>query len=493
MTLLSVQNLKFAYGSSDLYKDTSFTVSHGERVGLIGGNGSGKSTLLKIISGELTSDSGKVVFRKGLRIGLVPQFIPTNILSQTIKEMVLDELNVSRPGSNILPYEVQMQLEMAGFNSSEFDTKVINLSGGWLNRLLLVRALCSHPDIFLLDEPSNHMDTESIRFLEEFLQSLPNQAFVIISHDRELLDRCTERTLILRDKNIYDFNSSYSSARKKLLELDEAAEHLRSSQWKEADRLRASSKQLAHWAHVYGSKKLSSRAKNIERRATRIEQSIESKPFEIRRKVELSDSIEEARLILRINELDLKYKISGPSLAKISQMWLKRGDRVALVGPNGCGKSTLLRTIAVSTGEDASVRIHPKVSVGYYEQTLMQFESDFSLLKYLENNCPQERTKLLGALAKAGFGPATWERKVKALSGGEKSRLAFLIFRLNKPDLLILDEPTNHMDVFGIEQLENELLKRDVSVLFVSHDRRFIANVGTRVFVFNNKKVIENY
>ncbi|HTV19751.1 MAG TPA: ATP-binding cassette domain-containing protein, partial [Polyangiaceae bacterium] len=266
MSLLIAQRIGFSHGSSTLLTDASFSIEAADRVGIVGRNGSGKSTLLNLLLGSIEPDTGTLIRQKALRVEAVPQFLPDGIAPLSVYDAIAR--NAATPG---LAHENERILDLLEFSRDDWQKPVGSLSGGWVNRLLLGRALIAGPELILLDEPTNHMDLAGILFFEQLVNGHLPCAIALVSHDRTVLDACTSRTLFVRDRTVHAFSSAYSEARALLLAQDEAALRARQAEQHEIDRLQRSANRLLHWARNVKSQKLRNRARTLERRIERIE------------------------------------------------------------------------------------------------------------------------------------------------------------------------------------------------------------------------------
>jgi ATPase subunit of ABC transporter with duplicated ATPase domains len=327
------------------------------------------------------------------------------------------------------------------------------------------------------------MDVEAVIKFEDFLRSELQCATVIVSHDRELLDRVTDRTAILRDGRVRVFDAPCSRARVLLREADEADRRRWAAEQREVERLQAAADQLSHWAATFDNEKFAKRARSIERRIDKMELERTELSRERTAQVQCAPRRTESGLALRIEGLRLATPV-GRALFSVPNLVVRRGERIAICGPNGAGKSTLLRELmATAAGARSvdSIRINPTVSIGYYDQELRHFRRGLTVLDAVGEVAATNRGKAGAILARAGFMFERQNTPIELLSGGEQARLTFLAMELSRPSLLILDEPTNHLDLDGIERLEESLVSAEGSCLFVSHDRRFVERVATRV------------
>ncbi len=497
--LLSCRNLSYTAGTKPLFRDLALSISRGDKIGLNGHNGCGKSTLLKILAGDdhpegVVPDEGEISRRQGLRLAMLEQFLPESEAELSLHDAVLGRIPESERDTE--GFRAAVTLSHLGFGEAQHALAVGDLSGGQLNRLMLARVLVGEPDVVLLDEPSNHMDLATLAMLEQYLAEEIPCAFLLVSHDRALLDAVTHRTLILRDERIYAFDLPYSAARQALTEMDIAAASARADEEKKIAQLEASAKRLAIWGKVYDNEKLARKAKTMQKRVARLEQ---AKTF-VSRGSGLSLTLEgrdtRSNRMLRVAGLTVTPP-DAPTvpLFRIDELIIRPGDRLALLGLNGCGKTSLLTLIMTAFRQEQETgtttetfSFSPQAVVGYYDQELNEVSrvngSDGAegqtLLDFLRRTTEVQETTLRNGLINAGFPYLDHERRVSVLSGGERARLMFLMLRLNRPNFLVMDEPTNHIDIDGREELEVQLAESGATLLMTSHDRRFIDNVANR-------------
>jgi ABC transport system ATP-binding/permease protein len=480
--LISCESLTKSFTSRPLFDDLSFTISEGDHVGLVGPNGSGKSTLLKILAGVEPPDSGTRAVRKGVRIGYVPQdavFTP----GMTVEDVLLDAL---QNDATLDDYEkssrIARALGKAGFDDRSVATD--SLSGGWRKRLAIARELALEPDVLLLDEPTNHLDVEAILWLEQLLKSEP-EAFVVVSHDRYFLENTAKRMLELNrvyKDGLLQTDGRYSDFLQKRDDLlrNEAAyqDTLANLVRREMEWLRRGPK-----ARTTKSK---ARINNAER---------------------LIDELEDGRDRARVSAARIDFNASdrktkrlwiGKGLRKRSlfrdlDLLLTPGTRLGVLGPNGSGKTTLLRVI---TGElepdEGTIEKADRLRVVYFEQNRESLDPKLTLKRALaaegDSVVYQDRSIHVASWAKRFlFRPEQLDTSVSKLSGGEKARIVLARLMLKPADLLVLDEPTNDLDIPTLDVLEESLLEFPGALVLVTHDRYMIDRISTQILALDGK------
>ena len=489
-TLLTAHSLRVDTAFGTLFDDLSFTLKKGDRIGLLGDNGCGKSTLLKVLDGTDSPASGTVALAGHCLMSRVEQHLPEAIYPLTMLDAVLAQ--VPRTEHDSLRWKAEALLASMGFTAQDMALQSATLSGGQHTRLLLARALISEPDLLLLDEPSNHLDLPTMLWLEQFLQNWSG-SFVLVSHDRQLLDAVTNGSWILRDKTLHYFALPCSAARKALVAKDESDAQRHKAEHKEIDRVAASAKRLATWGKVYDNEDLARKAKQMEKQVERLKESQTEVTTGSQWTLTLRGDALRADRLLEISNLAVPPAPGLLPLFDVDIARLKSGDRVAIVGRNGCGKSSLMKLIWRQFAHGGCVEgliIHPRVTLGYYDQTLHQLPDDASLLDALEPFAPHQQDRKM-ALISSGFPWARHGQKVSTLSGGERSRLLFVGLTLARYSLLMLDEPTNHLDMEGKEALGETLQQFEGGVLLVSHDRQLIHHSCNRFWLIEDGKLSE--
>lgn len=491
--VLGVENASFFYGSTRVFEHVSFKLD-GARTALVGDNGAGKSTLLKCLLGELELNDGQIVRSRGLKVGYVPQEVPAAFLDQPLRQVLESALSITDGSED---WKIDVLLDEIGVSYETSLQPFSALSGGWRRLMLIAAAIrLSEPDLLILDEPTNHLDLSNINTLEGWLADDAGLPMLIVSHDREFLERATTRTLFLRADGAHSFSVPFVEAREALLQRDAADAKRRQLETKEIDRL----EKVAARYRVWGVKNADfhKKAKATEKRIERIEADRTGAYVARERKLELHDGEIDAKVALRVENYTVKVPDGSRDLFRIDRMSVAAGDRIALLGVNGAGKSTLLTALAQAFNPDqehydgqAPIRFNPQARLVYFDQRMAELPLKMSLVDYLVSADGATAREANALLAKAGFAYARITGPIGNLSHGERARLAFLKMRLAKPNLYLLDEPTNHLDIEGQEELEAQLDTSDVACLFVSHDRYFTRTAATRFIEIRKGRLIE--
>ena len=522
--MISLDNLTVSYGGWTLFDNISFLINPKDRIGLVGKNGAGKTTLLRIITGEQQPTSGAVTLNGDCTIGYLPQTMrvadTTTLAEETAKafeevlrleaeiealtreiaertdyespeyEQLLHRLNDAQDHYHILGGEtrdadIEKTLLGLGFKRSDFGRATSEFSGGWRMRIELAKLLLRRPSIFLLDEPTNHLDIESIQWLEEYLRNY-NGAVLLISHDRAFLDNVTNRTVELSLGKITDYKVSYSKY--VVLRAERRAQQM--AAYENQQRMIEKTEEFIEKFRYKPTKsnQVQSRIKQLER-LDRLE--IEEEDLATLN-IKFPPAPRSGQIVAEISEAGMsfgeKHVFSGANFV------IEKGDRIALVGRNGEGKTTLARMlIGQLTPTEGSVRLGANVNIGYYAQNQDDLmDGDFTVYDTLDRVAVGDiRTRLRDILVAFLFRGEDIDKKVKVLSGGERARLAMARMMLEPRNLLVLDEPTNHMDMRSKDILKNAIMKYDGTVVVVSHDREFLDGMVEKVYEFRDGGVKE--
>lgn len=518
MIILTCNEVCISFGTDVILDKVSLTLQQNEKTGLVGVNGAGKSTLFKIITGQLTQDSGDVFISKGLQIGYLDQssglesensiwdevltaYSALTSMEAKIKLLVKnmstekDEARIasmmreydqllerfSREGGYEYNSRIKGVLRGLGFSDDQFDLNVRALSGGQKTRLALAKLLLEEPDLLLLDEPTNHLDINAIEWLEDFLKNYKKSVFVI-SHDRYFLDSVTSKTIELENCQCNMYNGNYSVyAQKKAVDREIQRKHY-DLQQKEIARMEAFIEQQRRWNRERNIVAAESRQKAIDR----LDKLAAPKKLPSSIKIKFRSSIISGNDVLFVENLSKSFP--GKNLFDNISFDIKRQEKVFILGPNGCGKSTLLKILAGRIPQtDGSFEYGHKIVFGYYDQELEDLNEDNTVIEEVWNdNESLTHTQIRNALAQFLFLGEDVFKKVSILSGGEKSRVALTKLMLSGANLLMLDEPTNHLDINSREALEEALLAFDGTIIAVSHDRYFIKKLSTRILEMTN-------
>ena len=522
--MISLDNLTVSYGGWTLFDNISFLINPKDRIGLVGKNGAGKTTLLRIITGEQQPTSGAVTVNGECTIGYLPQTMrvadTTTLVEETAKafdevlrleaeidrltaeiaertdyeseayELLLHRLTDAQDRYHILGGEtrdadIEKTLLGLGFRREDFGRATSEFSGGWRMRIELAKLLLRRPSIFLLDEPTNHLDIESIQWLEEYLENY-NGAVLLISHDRAFLDNVTNRTVELSLGRITDYKVSYSKY--VVLRAERRAQQL--AAYENQQRMIEKTEEFIEKFRYKPTKsnQVQSRIKQLER-LERLE--VEEKDLATLN-IKFPPAPRSGQIVAEINEVGMsfgsKHVFSGANFV------VEKGDRIALVGRNGEGKTTLARMLVGQlTPTEGSVRIGANVNIGYYAQNQDDLmDGEFTVYDTLDRVAVGDiRTRLRDILGAFLFRGEDIDKKVKVLSGGERARLAMARMMLEPRNLLVLDEPTNHMDMRSKDILKSAIMKYDGTVVVVSHDREFLDGMVDKVYEFRDGGVKE--
>jgi len=492
-SVLGVDNVGFAYDKGYVFRHISFMLDDA-RTALVGENGCGKSTLLKCIAGELELDEGHIVRSRSTKVGYVPQEIAPEFAALLVRQVM--ERALRRGGAEGEDWRIEVMLAEIGMDPAAAAGAFAALSGGW-QRLVLVAcaALLEDPDVLVLDEPTNHLDLANIATLERWLTEVIKLPMLIVSHDREFLNRVTDRTIFLRSDGAHAFKTRFSEARRALLERDAADARRSSLEDKEIKRLEAACARYKVWAQK--NDEFDKKRKIMEGRIQRMEAAKTQAYVARERRLELAEGDIEAKAALRVEGLTVATP-DGRALLNIERLLVRTGDRVALLGVNGAGKSTMMETLGRAFAEQgehydgrAKVRFNPACRLAVFDQAMSDLPLSESLIDYLTAVDGLTEREAIQSLKRAGFAFPRLSQPITLLSSGERARLMFLRLKAERPNFYLLDEPTNHLDIEGQEDLESQLAETDVSCLFVSHDRYFTRSAATRFLEIRRGRLVE--
>ena len=522
--MVAIDGLAVEFGGTTLFSDISFQINEKDRIALMGKNGAGKSTLLKILAGARQPTRGRVTAPKECVIAYLPQHLMTEDgrtvfeeASQAfahLKQMEQEIEEINHQLETRTDYESDSYMELIekvstmsekyyaidlthyeedvekallglGFERTDFDKQTSDFSGGWRMRIELAKLLLQNPDVLLLDEPTNHLDIESIQWLEQFLTE-SGKAVVVISHDRKFIDSITTRTIEVTMGRIYDYKVNYS----KYLELRKERREQQTKQYEDQQKMIQETKD-----YIERFKGTYSKTLQVQSRVKMLE------------KLQIIEVDEEDSSALRLkfppSPRSGNYPVVTDGIGKSYgehcifnnvSLTVERGNKIAFVGRNGEGKSTLVKCIMGEIPHDGSLTLGHNVQIGYFAQNQASLlDEELTVFQTIDDVAQGEiRNKIRDLLGAFMFGGEESTKKVKVLSGGERTRLALLKLLLNPVNLLILDEPTNHLDLKTKDILKQALIAFDGTLVVVSHDRDFLDGLVTKVYEFGHQKVREH-
>lgn len=522
--MISINNLEVEFSAKPLFHDVSFVINDNDRIALTGKNGAGKSTMLKILAGLEQPTGGSVSMSNDVTIGYLPQqmvladdttvaeearkaFSELQVLKDELKECEnqmavrtdyesedyakllerFDYLNhrLNIEGAMNMDAEIESTLTGLGFLPTDLNRPTSEFSGGWRMRIELAKILLRRPDILLLDEPTNHLDIESIQWLERFLQN-KGKAVLLVSHDQAFLDNVSSRTIEINCGKIYDYKVNYT----KFLELRKERVEQQKRAYENQQKMIADTKDFIERFRYKPTK-----AVQVQSRIKQLEKIV---PIEV-------DEVDNSRLRLKFPPADrsgdfplivegLGKSYGAHQVFSNAEFTIRRGEKVAFVGRNGEGKSTLVKCIMNEIPYDGDLKIGHNVKIGYFAQNQAQLlDGELTVFETIDNVATGDmRTKVRDILGAFMFGGEAIDKKVKVLSGGEKTRLAMIRLLLEPVNFLILDEPTNHLDIPSKDVLKNAIAEFNGTVIIVSHDRYFMDGLVNKVYEFGHGKVREH-
>ncbi len=522
--MISVDKLKVEFGAKPLFSDVSFVVNERDRIALVGKNGAGKSTLLTILCGKKQPTQGHVSLSSGLTIGYLPQVMPikdeTTVLEETrkaffdiaqlkekvdqmerqlstssecespeylalVEKFTLEHERYMMLGAENYEADIERTLLGLGFLREDFQRLTSEFSGGWRMRIELAKILLRRPDVLLLDEPTNHLDIESIQWLEQFL-SQSAKALIVVSHDRAFINNVTNRTLELSCGRLIDYKVKYDEYQKLRAERREQQLRAYENQQKEISDIKEFIERFRYKP---------TKAVQVQSRIKQLEKII---PIEI-------DEVDNSHMRLKFPQCprsgdfpliceDVQKDYGSHRVFDHVNMTIRRGEKVAFVGKNGEGKTTLVKCIMGEIPFSGKLKIGHNVMIGYFAQNQAQMlDEELTVFQTIDNVAKGEiRFKINDILGAFMFGGEASEKKVKVLSGGERSRLAMIKLLLEPVNFLILDEPTNHLDIESKDILKEAISSFQGTAIIVSHDREFLDGIVTKVYEFGSGKVLEH-
>jgi len=521
--MISVEQLRVEFGGSPLFDDISFLINAKDKIALVGKNGAGKTTLLKILAGKMLPSSGRVNSPRDITIGYLPQHMIHNegttvfaetekafekilIIQGEIEKMsaelaertdyesreyhdLIDKLTHTQEhlhiiGNGNFHAEIEKTLQGLGFIRSDFERMCSEFSGGWRMRIELAKIILQRPDVLLLDEPTNHLDIESIQWLENFLIS-SGSSVILVSHDKAFIDNVTNRTIEISLGRIYDYQVNYS----KYIELRKERHEQQVRAYENQQKLIQDTEDFIDRFRYKATKsvQVQSRIKQLDK-LERIEVDLEDNS---RLSLKFPPAPHSGIIPVEMEHLSKAY---GNHLVLDNiGLIINRGEKVAFVGKNGEGKSTLVKCIMEEIEYSGKMKMGHQVKIGYFAQNQASLLDEnltvFETVDYVATG--DVRTKIRDILGAFMFGGEASDKKVKVLSGGERSRLAMIRLLLEPVNLLILDEPTNHLDIKSKDVLKEAIKKFTGTAIIVSHDREFLDGLIDKVYEFGNKKVKE--
>ena len=521
--MISVNNLSLYFGGQDIFKNISFMVNKGDKIGLVGKNGAGKSTLLNLLSNNLKPNDGSVDMPKGVILGYLTQdldfkdgktivqeaqtaFYELNLIKDRLA-IVNKEINERSDyestsyldiisefhdlderfrilGGNDIQSEINQVLTGLGFTTSDYDRQTSEFSGGWRMRIELAKILLQKPDVLLLDEPTNHLDIESIMWLEQWLNKFTG-AVILVSHDRLFLDSVSNRTIEVSFTKINDYKAKYS----KYLELRKDRIEKQVQAKKNQDKFISETKVLIN--KFRAKKNKAAFAQTLIAKLDKLEIIHVEKEDIATMRFSFSPAPHSGKVSLSISNASKSY--DDLDVLENINLEIVKGEKIAFVGKNGEGKSTLAKMISKQVDYTGEITLGHSVKMGYYAQNQADFlDEDLTILETIENAIPESNNvnprTILGSFL---FSNDDVTKKIKVLSGGERARVSLCKLLLKPYNLLVMDEPTNHLDITSKELLKQALMEYDGSLIVVSHDREFLQGLTQKVYEFRDMNIKE--
>ncbi|SNR74024.1 ATP-binding cassette, subfamily F, member 3 [Lutibacter agarilyticus] len=523
--MITVNDITMQFGGTTLFENVSFSIDENDKIALMGKNGAGKSTLLKIVAGAKKPSSGNISAPKEAKIAYLPQHLlvqdDTTVMEEASKafseifkmKAEIDEVNealtvrtdyesddymklierVSELSEKFyaieeINYEAEVEkaLKGLGFTNEDFNRKTSEFSGGWRMRIELAKILLQKPDLILLDEPTNHIDIESVQWLEDFLMNSA-KAVIVISHDKAFVDTITNRTIEVTMGRIYDYKANYSQ----YLELrKDRRAHQQKAYDEQQKMIQENTDFIERFKGTYSkTNQVQSRVRMLEK--LKLVEVDEVDTSALRLKFPASPRSGQYPVV--VSELTKKY--DEHTVFQKANLVIERGEKVAFVGKNGEGKSTMIKAIMGEIDFEGKLEVGHNAKIGYFAQNQASLlDEELTVFETIDHIAVGDiRTQIKNLLGAFMFGGDDTTKKVKVLSGGEKTRLAMIKLLLEPVNVLILDEPTNHLDMRTKDIIKDALKDFDGTLILVSHDRDFLDGLADKVFEFGNKRVKEHF
>ena len=523
MNILDLNQISLSFAGNDILRDITFTVSEQDKVAIVGRNGSGKSTLLKIIAQENQPQKGTLSFQKNTKIAYVGQRLNDvkhktvlNILKNGFPSLVMMEKAIARLEKRMAAGEILSEKDYERYGNLLDDFQVSGgyemtskiesianglgigdllsqewqtLSGGQRTKTKLALSLVQSSNLLILDEPTNHLDLKTTDWLIDYIRNYKG-AVIVVSHDRHFIDQIVTRVIEIEDgsSSLYEGNYSFYVAEKQV-RIEKAFQKY-SDQQDRIKKMKQSIHQLKEWAHIYNNEKFASRARSMQKALDKLEIIQRPNLTEKNMTMNLSAADQSSKIVFEVK--GVSYNLSTQPLLKNIDLTVTRGNRVAILGDNGVGKSTLLKILlGLKQPTTGVVHTGPNLSIGYFSQFEAELEPQKTVLESYIKQVPMSEADARYQLSKFLFYKEDVFKKVKSLSGGERKRLRWAQIIGQHPNVIVLDEPTNDLDIGSIEMLEDTLDDYEGTVLAVSHDRYFVNNHFDIHYVLENKQLVK--
>jgi ATP-binding cassette subfamily F protein 3 len=520
--ILKVSNFEKSYGTKDLLEKAELKIHQGDKVTLLGQNGCGKTTFIKCIAGE-DDYYGELDLNPEYKIALMEQeksfentpktftdyleekknkllekqseleekFTDPEIFEDTVKyeKLLADCTKIQiRAETNIDEQKIKDILKELGFEMSDYNKPVYSLSGGQKIKLRLAEILSRDADFFILDEPTNHLDFKSIKWLEQKIKNT-DKTFLLISHDRHFVSVVSNRIIEIENKEFISYNCGFNNFLIRKKKRHEEIKNKFTSVEREKKRLKKSEEEKRKWAHLVGSKKMKIQADNIKRRSDNLGTVLNPDEFNETYDLKFYNGEFTATQVFKAQNLNKEF--TNQIIFKDVDFLIEKQERIVLLGKNGIGKSTLLKMFSgIDQDYNGKLQINSDLHIGYLDQEFKDMDPKQTVMQYLwEADQSLMEHHVISYLVQFGFDLTRIDNKIEKLSGGEKTRISLVKLMLSRYDVLLLDEPTNNLDVELIESLEKALNKYKGTIVFVSHDRRFIDRVAKKIFIIKNQKI----